>query len=125
MIKRISVIDIKEIIEQGSGFCKKAREVVCSSESLFLEFTECKNQTVLTVASKRKIYDDLLKKSFNARMGAEKKRLVQEKMGHCTSAATVSLRESLQVFNKKLSIESASEFTTKAVIIKKEQMLME
>ena len=58
-------------------------------------------------------------------MGAEKKRFMQEHMGHATNAATVAFRESLKVFNKKLSIEAASEFTKKAVSIKKEQMLNE
>ena len=46
-------------------------------------------------------------------------------IAHCTSAATVAFRESLKVFNKKGSIESASNFSTKAVESKKKNLIKE
>ena len=73
MIKLISILDIKEIMIQGSEFCENARKAVSSSDALFVEFSECPNPTDITILSKKTLFDDLVRKAFNARMGAEKK----------------------------------------------------
>jgi hypothetical protein len=124
-IKLLSVIDVKELMSQGSNFCKRARETLMKDKSLFLQFEMSINKSTITSISKKQLYDKLLTKAFNARFGAEKKRFVQEHMGHCSSAATVAFRESLQVFNKKESIQSASNFSTKAVLNKKNILIKE
>jgi hypothetical protein len=125
MIKLISIIDINEMMKQTSKFCKESRLVMKSDVSLFVQFDNCRNTNDLSQSLKKKLYYKLWNKSFNARLGAEKKRFVQEHMGHCTDAATVAFRQSLQVFNKKTSIEAATNFSSTAVSIKKEKLLKE
>ena len=125
MIKLISIIDINEIIKQRSAFCENVRAVMKADESLFAQFDRSKNATRITTLSKKKLYNRIWNKAFNARLGAEKKRFVQEHMGHCTNAATVAFRQSLKVFNKKNSIAAASNFSEEAVKIKQEQLLNE
>jgi hypothetical protein len=105
MIKLISILDINEIIKQTSAFCENARAVMKADESLFAQFDSSKNATKITTLSKKKLYHRIWNKAFNARLGAEKKRFVQEHMGHCTNAATVAFRQSLKVFNKKIALK--------------------
>jgi hypothetical protein len=115
-----SLFNLRALGKHGRRSIAKAYDTVVRDDNLWNQFLSCSESTI-PVATKRKIYEQLVSKAFHARVGVVTDRFNEVITGHyATKASGQGFRTELQAVTKKKSAEIASGAKRKLSAMQKE-----
>jgi hypothetical protein len=103
-----TICSMKKLDANGRSHICDSFSSLCNNEELWSMF-QGSSESSLPLTTKRKIYIDILKKAFHARVGVVTDLFNELHTGHyATNASGLSLRTELQGVTKKSSEQAAS-----------------
>jgi hypothetical protein len=125
VVAMMSVINMDSFFTNKNSICADARQAIKDDERLYKLFKNSFNPIILHDKILEQVYKELVTKSCNARLGAEKKRFVEEKVGTCSKQTNSNFRETMKVESKRKAVHVAASFSTEAILLKKKKIAVE